>query len=102
MVAGRLKGLEAVAVQLGMAVDDNKDNPVREFMFASPGTAMLSLALFEETGDVTWASRFRRDVRELWDKLKACEGVDCLIWQQELAIRPVLMRVTHREEPLPR
>ena len=28
MVAGRLKGLEAVAVQLGMAVDDNKDNPI--------------------------------------------------------------------------
>jgi len=53
-------------------------------MFASPGTAMLSLALFEETGDVTWASRFRRDVRLLWDKLEACEGVDCLIWQQEL------------------
>jgi len=84
MVAGRLKGLEAVAVQLGMAVDDNKDNPIREFMFASPGTAMLSLALFEETGDVTWASRFRRDVRLLWDQLEACEGADCLIWQQEL------------------
>ena len=32
MVAGRLKGLEAVAVQLGMAVDDNKDNPIREFI----------------------------------------------------------------------
>jgi hypothetical protein len=84
LVAGRLAGLSTVADQLGAAVDNTKDNPVREFMFGSPGTATLSLALFEETGDDIWASRFRRDIRFLWDRLEACEGADCLIWEQNL------------------
>ena len=84
LVAGRLAGLNTVADQLGAAVDNSKDNPVREFMFGSPGTATLSLALFEETGDDIWASRFRRDIRLLWDRLETCEGADCLIWEQNL------------------
>jgi Lanthionine synthetase C-like protein len=84
LVAGRLAGLNTVSDQLGAAVDNNQDNPVREFMFGSPGTATLSLALFEETGDDIWASRFRRDIRLLWDRLETCEGADCLIWEQNL------------------
>jgi hypothetical protein len=84
LVAGRLAGLNTVADQLGAAVDNSQDNPVREFMFGSPGTATLSLALFEETGDDIWASRFRRDIRVLWDLLETCESADCLIWEQNL------------------
>ena len=45
---------------------------------------MLSLALFNETGDEVWASRFRRDVSRLWETLEPCQGADCLIWEQDL------------------
>ena len=84
LVAARLEGLSTTADKIGAAVDANWDNPVREYMFGSPGTAMLSLALFNETGDEVWASRFRRDVSRLWETLEPCQGADCLIWEQDL------------------
>jgi hypothetical protein len=84
LVAARLEGLATTADKIGAAVDANWDNPVREYMWGSPGTAMLSLALFDETGDEVWASRFRRDVGRLWETLEACQGADCLIWEQDL------------------
>lgn len=84
LVAARLEGLSTTADKIGAAVDANWDNPVREYMFGSPGTAMLSLALFNETGDEVWASRFRRDVSRLWETLEPCQGADCLIWEQHL------------------
>ena len=84
LVAARLEGLSTTADKIGAAVDANWDNPVRKYMFGSPGTAMLSLALFNETGDEVWASRFRRDVSRLWETLEPCQGADCLIWEQDL------------------
>jgi hypothetical protein len=84
LVAARLEGLATTADKIGAAVDANWDNPVREYMWGSPGTAMLSLALFNETDDEVWARRFRRDVGRLWGTLETCQGADCLIWEQDL------------------
>src|SRR5258707_12487291 len=58
MVAGRLKGLEAVAVQLGMAVCDKKDKTIPELMFASPWRPMLLIPLLVETADAYSGSPF--------------------------------------------
>ncbi len=84
LVTARLGGMATTADRIAAAVDANWDNPVREYMWGAPGTAMLSLALFNETGDEVWASRFCRDVGRLWETLEACQGADCMIWEQDL------------------
>ena len=95
LVAARLEGLSTTADKIGAAVDANWDNPVREYMFGSPGTAMLSLALFNETGDEVWASRFRRDVSRLWETLEPCQGADCLIWSKIHRVKATPMGAVH-------
>lgn len=40
LVQAMLDGAETVAVQLGDAIDANRDNPVCEFMWGSPGTML--------------------------------------------------------------
>ena len=84
MVAGRLKVLKRWQFNSVWRLMITKTIRSESSMFDRQGRRCYRSHLFEETGDVTWASRFRRDVRLLWDKLEACEGVDCLIWQQEL------------------
>ena len=73
LVAARLEGLAGTADKIGAAVDANWDNPVRDYMFGSPGTAMLSLALFNDTGDEIWASRFRKCQIPTHDNLTASQ-----------------------------
>jgi hypothetical protein len=43
LVQAMLVGVEAVASQLGDAIDANRDNPAWEFMWGSPGTMLASL-----------------------------------------------------------
>jgi hypothetical protein len=84
LVQAILDGTETVAVQLGDAIDANRDNPVREFMWGSPGTMLASLWLYEWTGQDIWAERFRRDAGLLWDKLEFVEEAGCHLWVQNL------------------
>jgi hypothetical protein len=84
LVQAMLDGVETVAVQLGDAVDANRDNPVCEFMWGSPGTMLASLWLYEWTGQDIWAERFRRDAELLWDRLEFVEEAGCHLWVQHL------------------
>jgi hypothetical protein len=43
LLAARLGQLASVEDQIAMAVDANRDNAVREFMWGSPGTALASV-----------------------------------------------------------
>ena len=85
LAAARLNGIPTVVEQIGEAIDGNADNPCREFMYGAPGTAVASLAMWNETGDTIWVERFRRDIGRLWSQLRACVDTDCLIWEQEMA-----------------
>jgi hypothetical protein len=84
LVRAMVDGVEAVAGELGTAVDANRDNPVCEFMRGSPGTMLASLWLHEWTGDDIWAERFRRDAGLLWSKLEFLEEAGCHPWVQHL------------------
>jgi hypothetical protein len=79
-----LDGVETVAVQLGDAIDANRDNPVCELMWGSPGTMLASLWLYEWTGQDIWAERFRRDAGLLWNMLEYVEEAGCYLWVQNL------------------
>ncbi len=79
-----MNGVETVAVQLGAAIDENRDNPVCELMWGSPGTMLASLWLHERTGLDTWAERFRRDAGLQWNRLEFVEEADCHLWVQHL------------------
>ena len=68
--------------QLGSAIDANRDNPVCEFMWGSPGTMLASVWLYEWTGQDVWAERFRRDAGLLWKSLEFVEEAGCLLWVQ--------------------
>ena len=66
LVQAMVNGAETVAAELGTAIDANRDNPVCELMWGSPGTMLASLWLHEWTGQDIWAERFRRDAGLLW------------------------------------
>ena len=82
LLAARLGQLASVEDQIAMAVDANRDNAVREFMWGSPGTALASLWLYEWTGKEIWADKFRRDVGILWERLERVEAAGCHLWSQ--------------------
>jgi hypothetical protein len=84
LVQAMLDGVETVAVKLGDAIDANRDNPVCEFMWGSPGTMLASLWLYEWTGQEIWAERFRRDAGLLLDRLEFVEEAGCHLWVQNL------------------
>ena len=84
LVQAMINGVETVAVQLGSAIDANRDNPVCEFMWGSPGTMLASVWLYEWTGQDIWAERFRRDAGLLWKRLEFVEEADCHLWVQNL------------------
>jgi len=84
LVQAMLDGAETVIAQLGDAIDANRDNPVCEFMWGSPGTMLASLWLYEWTSQDIWAERFRRDAGLLWDKLEFVEEAGCHLWVQNL------------------
>ena len=84
LLQARLGQLSSVADLIGEAVDTNQDNPVRELMWGSPGTALASLWLYEWTGEETWADRYRRDVQLLWERMEPCEAAGCYLWVQNL------------------
>ena len=84
LLAARLGQLASVENQIALAVDANQDNPAREFMWGSSGTALTSLWLFEWTGKDIWADRFRRDVGILWERLEPVEAAGCHLWSQSL------------------
>jgi len=71
LVQAMINGVETVAVQLGSAIDANRDNPVCEFMWGSPGTMLASVWLYEWTGQDLWAQRFRRDAGLLWKRFES-------------------------------
>ena len=78
LVQAMLDGVETVAVKLGDAIDANRDNPVCEFMWGSPGTMLASLWLYEWTSQDIWAERFRRDA--------ACCGTSSNLLRRPAAI----------------
>ena len=84
LVQAMVNGVETVAAQLGTAIDANRDNPVCELMWGSPGTMLASLWLHEWTGQGIWAERFRRDAGLLWNKLEFVEEAGCHLWVQNL------------------
>ena len=84
LVQAMINGVETVAVQLGSAIDANRDNPVCEFMWGSPGTMLASVWLYEWTGQDVWAERFRRDAGLLWKRFEFVEEADCHLWVQNL------------------
>ena len=84
LVQAMLNGMASVAVQLSAAVDANRDNPVCDFMWGSPGTMLASLWLHEWTGQDIWAERFRRDAGLVWDRLEFVEEAGCHLWIQHL------------------
>jgi len=84
LVQARLNHLNGVAAQIAVAVDANQDNPVREFMWGSPGTALACLWLHDWTGEEIWAAKFRRDVELLWRRLEHCDAAGCDLWVQSL------------------
>jgi Lanthionine synthetase C-like protein len=84
LVQAMVSGVETVAVQLGSAIDANRDNPACEFMWGSPGTMLASVWLYEWTGQDIWAERFRRDASLLWNRLEFVEEAGCHLWVQNL------------------
>jgi hypothetical protein len=88
LVQAMVSGVEPVAVQLGSAIDANRDNPACEFMWGSPGTMLASVWLYEWTGQDIWAERFRRDASLLWNRLEFVEEAGCHLWvQNRIALR---------------
>jgi lantibiotic modifying enzyme len=84
LVHARLSGQASVRRQLEALVDANQDNPVREFMWGSPGTMLSSLWLYDWTGEEIWADKFRRDAAILWERLEFVEAKKCYLWTQHL------------------
>jgi len=84
LVQAMVNGVGTVAGELGAAIDANRDNPVCEFMWGSPGTMLASLWLHEWTGDDIWAERFRRDAGLLWNRLEFVKEAGCHLWVQHL------------------
>jgi hypothetical protein len=85
LVQAWLGRLENVAEQIGANVDANQDNPVREFMWGSPGTMLASLWLYEWIGGEIWADRFRRDAMLLWKRMEPVAGAGCHLWAQHIS-----------------
>ena len=84
LVQAMVNGTETVTEELGTAIDANRDNPVCELMWGSPGTMLASLWLHEWTDQDIWAERFRRDAGLLWNKLELVEEAGCHLWVQNL------------------
>ena len=84
LVQAMVNGTETVTAELGTAIDANRDNPVCELMWGSPGTMLASLWLHEWTDQDIWAERFRRDAGLLWNKLELVEEAGCHLWVQNL------------------
>src|SRR5271166_1424327 len=84
LVKAMLNGLGAIAEELGAVIDANRDNPVCELMWGSPGTILASVWLYDWTGQDIWAERFRRDAGLLWNKLELVEEAGCHLWVQNL------------------
>jgi hypothetical protein len=84
LVQAMVNGLDNVAAALCAAIDANRDNPVCELMWGSPGTMLASLWLYESTGQNMWAERFRRDAGLLWSRLELIEEAGCHLWVQHL------------------
>lgn len=79
-----VNGVGAVAAELGAAIDENRDNPVCELMWGSPGTMLAALWFYEWTGQDIWAERYRRDAGLLWNRLEFVEEAGCHLWVQNL------------------
>jgi hypothetical protein len=84
LVLAMVNGVETVAAELGAAVDANRDNPVCELMWGSPGTMLAFLWLHERMGQGIWAERFCRDASLLWNRLEFVEEGGCYLWVQHL------------------
>lgn len=84
MVSVRLGGRGYDLASIAEAVDSDRDNPVLDFMWASPGTMLVSHWLHEWTLDPQWAERFRRDAALLWNRLEFVADAGCHLWMQHL------------------
>jgi hypothetical protein len=58
LVQAMVNGVGAVAAELGAAIDENRDNPVCELMWGSPGTMLASLWLYEGRARISGQSAF--------------------------------------------
>ncbi|MBS0325016.1 MAG: LanC-like protein [Proteobacteria bacterium] len=72
------------AMRLEALIAANVDNPARELMWGSPGTALAALFLHERTGDERWADLYRTLVRRLWSELEWWQECDCRGWTQDM------------------
>jgi len=84
LTQAQLTGLNSVSDQIARSVEANRDNPVCDFMWGSPGTMLAALWLFDWSGEEIWADKFRRDAALLWTRLEFVPGADCHLWMQHL------------------
>jgi hypothetical protein len=85
LVQASLGGFAKVSQQIAANFDANQDNPVREFMWGSPGTMLGSLWLYEWTAEGIWIDRFRRDAMLLWKRMERVPTAGCYLWVQHIS-----------------
>jgi hypothetical protein len=84
MVRWRLERDPSVLDRLATLIARNTDSPARELMWGAPGTMLIALWLYEETGEARWAELFRAGAAVLKDAFAFEADIGACAWTQEL------------------
>ncbi|HKC50935.1 MAG TPA: LanC-like protein [Myxococcota bacterium] len=75
---------EELAGQLHAAIEANRANPARGYLWGAPGAMQAALLMLEQTGEARWKDLFVRHCDELWRTWEHDETLDCHLWTQDL------------------
>lgn len=87
VLAARRRAGEDVLDELADIVGANTDEPMCELMWGAPGTMLVALRLFRETGEPRWAELFRAGAEALEHAYARDDELGAHIWTQVFAGR---------------
>ncbi|HEY1426960.1 MAG TPA: LanC-like protein [Caulobacteraceae bacterium] len=88
VLATRWRTGEDVRAELAQVIGANTDEPMCELMWGAPGTMLVALRLFRQTGEARWAELFRAGALALERIYGLDEALGAHIWTQLFAGRP--------------
>ena len=87
VLAARWRAGEAVLEELAEIIAANTDEPMCELMWGAPGTMLVALHLFRQTGEPRWSDLFRAGADALERTYTLDDPLGAYIWTQVFAAR---------------